>query len=112
MILIFATAFIIPFIVIEKFLIKKFDIKKKKGLYKHVNKVHIWLEVVLAIALITIAFFISEFKSYYVPIFLIVLYSFRAFIEWKFDKESKVYILSILSASAFLLLLILFKLLF
>lgn len=110
--LIFVTAFVIFLMVIEKFLIKKFDIKKKKGLYKHVNKVHIWLEIVLAIALITIAFFISEFKSYYLPIFLIALYSFRAFIEWKFEKESKVYILSMLSASAFLLLLIIFKLLF
>ncbi|KUO51935.1 MAG: hypothetical protein APF76_06775 [Desulfitibacter sp. BRH_c19] len=114
MIFIFLIAFLILVIVAEKIIINKFNIKKKKGLYKHVNKVHKWSEVVIIIALITMTFFSksSELRQYYLPIFFTVLFGFRAFIEWKFEKESKVYILSILNGSTVLLLLIILKLFF
>lgn len=93
-------AFIISMIVLEKIMINKFNIQKKKGLYKHVNEFHKWSEVALIIALIIIIFSNIELRRYFFPIFLVVLFGFRAFIEWKFEKESKVYILSILSGSA------------
>ena len=90
-------------IVLEKIIIKKFNIQKKKGLYRHVNEVHKWSEVALIITLITMCFLNSELRQYYFPIFTTVLFGFRAFIEWKLEKESRVYILSILSGSTVLL---------
>jgi len=93
-------AFIISMIVLEKIMINKFNIQKKKGLYKYVNEFHKWSEAALIIALIIIIFSNIELRRYFFPIFLVVLFGFRAFIEWKFEKESKVYILSILSGSA------------
>lgn len=112
MIFVFLIIIFIFFIFLEKIIINKFNIKKKKGLYKPVNKVHKWSEVALITVLISISFFIIELRQYFIPIFLPVVFGFRAFMEWKFEKESKGYILSILDGSVFLLIWIILNLFF
>ncbi len=108
----FLIAYLIFIIALEKIVIKKFNIKKKKGLYKPVNKVHKWSEIIFIIVILTIIFFVNELQHYFFPIFSTILFSFRAFMEWKFEKESKVFILSILSGSSALLVWIILVLFF
>ncbi|SCY55600.1 DUF4181 domain-containing protein [Alkaliphilus peptidifermentans] len=107
MIYIILTALLIFLTVIEKPIIKKFDIKNQKGFYKPVNKIHQWSEITLIISLIIIIYFISMLRQYFLPIFSTVVFGFRAFMEWKYEKNSKTYILSILNGSRFLVLIIL-----
>jgi len=98
---------------IEKIIINKFNIIKKKGLYKHINKVHQWSEGLLVIGIFLMVFSNSyELRLYYTLIGLTVLLGFRGFMEWKFEKESKTFLLNILSSIATLLLLIILKLFF
>ncbi|WP_041720569.1 DUF4181 domain-containing protein [Alkaliphilus metalliredigens] len=104
---IFISIFIF-WIVIEKIVINKLNIKKKKFLFQHVNKIHTWLEALLFILTLSMMFV----NEYYFFIGITAIFCFRIVIEWKFEKESKTYILSILNASICLLLLIMFKLFF
>lgn len=97
--------FSIFLVVIETIIINKFHIKRKKGLFNHFNEAHKWLEVLLTIGIL-LMFFINE---YYSLIGLTILFSFRAFMEWKFEKESKAYILNILYSSVCILFLIILK---
>ena len=101
MLYIFLFAFLIFWTVIKNMLINKYNIKKQKGIYKHLNKVHKWVEVVLIIAIILMSFI----NAYYSLIGLNVLLGFRAFMEWKFEKESKTYILGIVDTIVVLLVL-------
>lgn len=103
---IYLFAFLIFWALIEKIIINKFNIRKKKGRYKHVNEIHKWLEVLLIIGIL-LMFFVD---SYYSLVGLTVLLSFRAFMEWKFEKELKTYILNILNSSVCVLFLIILKL--
>ncbi len=104
--LIFVYAFLIFYYgVVERVIKNKLSIKKEKGLFKHFNKIHKWLEVLLIIGVLAV-FFIN---AYYPLIVLTVLFAFRAFMEWKFEKESKAYILNILNASVVLFVLIALK---
>lgn len=102
---IFLFGYIIFLTLIEKVIINKFNIRKKKGLFKHFNKFHKWAEILLITGIILVLF-IDAFYSF---VLLILLLSFRAFMEWKFEKESKTYILNILNSGEFLLLLIIIK---
>ena len=43
---------LICFGVLEKVIISKLSIKKEKGLFKHFNKTHKWLEVLLIIGIV------------------------------------------------------------
>lgn len=91
---------------------KKLNIKEQTCLYGHINKVHKrgeLLIVVVSILLLGILAFVENtppLKSHYFVASLTALYGFRALMEWKFEKSSKRYILSIL-ASTFLLVLFL-----
>ena len=87
---------------VEKFLKNKLNIGDPKGLFNHFNKFHKWIEVLIITGII-LSFFMN---ALYVFILFILLYAFRAFMEWKFDKGSMIYILNILYSSEFLLLLI------
>jgi uncharacterized membrane protein len=102
------TFLIVYYAVIEKIIINKLNIKKKKGLFKHFNKIHKWLEVLLIIGILAMIFV----DAYYCLIGLNVLFAFRSFMEWKFEKETKAYIPNILNTSVCLLLLIILKLFF
>ena len=85
---------------------KKLNIETKiLSRYKHVNKIHKKAEILLLIVSFVIIVLINpaSFGSHFVFIFLTLLSAFRAYMEWKFEKISKRYILSIFAASFFLI---------
>jgi len=119
-------AFMIFLVVIDKPILNKLNVERKrryghvnkfhlwseerKRRYVHVNKFHLWSEVLLFVLLTTIVYF-SGLRQYFLHILLSVLFSYRAFMEWKFAKESKAYIISILDGSRILLFVIVLTLL-
>ena len=105
MLYIFLFAFLIFWSVIKNMLVNKLNIKKQKGIYKHLNKIHKWVEIILIIAIILMLFI----NAYYSLIGLTVLLGFRTFMEWKFEKESKTYILGIVDTIVVLLVLMYLK---
>ncbi|EJS68868.1 DUF4181 domain-containing protein [Bacillus cereus] len=92
---------------LEQFLRKKLNMKKR-GLfgYKYVNSLHMKLEIVLFfIYFITCFTYInSENVGYVMFIFFGTLWTLRAWMEWKYDRESKEYILSIIGLVAFIIM--------
>ncbi len=84
---------------------------EKRGFfgYKHVNSLHVKLEIVLFII-----YFVSSMiyvtsnenaKCRVCPFhFFGTLWTLRAWMEWKFDRESKEYILSIIGLFAFVIM--------
>ncbi len=93
------------------YLKRKFNIKTSGFFYIHSNKIHKYGETFLLI-LILIVGGIALFRYsvpieppywYTIPFMLICI--FRAFMEWKFDKDAKKYILSLLEFMFLLILL-------
>lgn len=102
--LLFALAvYILILIIAEQMLIDKFNIKRENKFYKHVNKIHLWGEILIFIAIIAIFYFNSSIKKCFIPVLLTAVFGFRAFMEWKYDKDSKSYIMSIFSIIAVLI---------
>ncbi|MGE8079230.1 DUF4181 domain-containing protein [Peribacillus loiseleuriae] len=85
--------------VFEKVLIKKFNIKKEKGwrYNSHVNKIHKLGEwSILVVFLISIIYVNPQKLAYYILLpYYIVMISFRAFMEWKYQREKRKYILTL-----------------
>jgi hypothetical protein len=89
------------FFLVEKVLRKVFKVEKSKGIiYKPVNKSHKIGERVL-LALFFISLFLQIFYSTppmettnLLIIFFIILNGYRAFMEWKYQKESKEFIIT------------------
>ncbi|MDP7989181.1 DUF4181 domain-containing protein [Bacillus sp. MHSD_36] len=101
----------------DKYLRKKLDMPKSRFLgYKHVNSLHVKLEVGLFIIyLITSFIYIYKFENanigYAILIYLGVTWILRSWMEWKYDRESKEYIFSIIGLVSFMVMfLILFYL--
>lgn len=84
--------------------------------YKHVNSLHVKLEVGLFIIyLITSFIYIYKFNNtnigYAIMTYLGVTWILRSWMEWKYDRESKEYIFSIIGLVSFMVMfLILFYL--
>lgn len=101
---------IIVGIFLEKYLIKRYDIEKNKGLVvKYVNKYHMWGEyILLAIGIILIAAFAQRgrMRSDSILILIIIVHLFRIVIQWCYEREKKVYILTTLSIAMFSVLLV------
>ncbi|MGE7863548.1 DUF4181 domain-containing protein [Bacillus mobilis] len=101
----------------DKYLRKKLDMPKSRiwG-YKHVNSLHVKLEVGLFIIyLITSFIYIFKFENanigYAIIAYLWGTWILRAWMEWKYDRESKEYIFSIIGLVSFIVMsLILFYL--
>ncbi|MGN4422632.1 DUF4181 domain-containing protein [Bacillus cereus group sp. MYBK30-1] len=92
---------------LEKFLRKKLNMPERKfWIYKHVNSLHVKLEIGLFIIYL-IASFIYLYKvenynmGYAMFTYFGTLWILRAWMEWKYDRESKEYILSIIGLFAF-----------
>ncbi|WP_425415488.1 DUF4181 domain-containing protein [Peribacillus loiseleuriae] len=87
--------------VFEKVLIKKFSIQKEKGwLYTHANKQHKWGERAILsfffIALMYLVYVNSIHSSFFtLPPYFFILYSYRTFMEWKYQRGTRKYILTI-----------------
>ncbi len=96
-------------VLLDKLLRKSLKIETPKGrIYEHVNTFHKWGErLVITLFLIIVAYAsfsrepIIEIK-YIFFIFYLVLYSFRAWMEWKYTKNEKEYIITIYSIGLFL----------
>lgn len=96
---------VLIYAITRKFLQKHLCIKDS-FIYHRKNNLHLWLEVTVLIILF-IGFFIWGFVYmrpvefyYYFGLFSIFL-AFRTVFEWKFDKNSKRYIVSILDSVMF-----------
>ncbi|EJQ51369.1 Uncharacterized protein BWINRASL_02596 [Bacillus mycoides] len=88
---------------LEKLLRKKLNMPKRGFWgYKHVNSLHVKLEIGLFIIyLITSFIYLTTFENsnagYAFFTFFVTLWVLRAWMEWKYDRESKEYILSIIA---------------
>lgn len=106
----FSIVFLILFIVIERVVRKRANIEVKGFFYKHINRQHKWGEILIILLNILIYFpliFYSDMiEGYYMIIGIIVLYGFRAFMEWKYEKETKRYIISVMTSICLLIYLI------
>ena len=84
----------------EKILRKIANVKKRKGfIYKPLNERHKrWQRIIVVIYIIGLmihGFSSSEIDIYVLNIiFLTVLYLHRAFMEWKYDKDAREYIIT------------------
>ncbi|HFK1547974.1 TPA: DUF4181 domain-containing protein [Bacillus albus] len=92
----------------DKFLRKKLNMPNRGfwGYKKHVNSLHKKLEIgLLFIYLITSFIFLVKFESvtiaYVIFTYLGGTLVLRAWMEWKFDRESKEYIISIIGLFTF-----------
>lgn len=90
---------------LEQFLRRKLNMEKRGFIdYKYVNSLHVKLEIGLFI-IYFISCFISvnsENVGYVFFIFFGTLWTLRAWMEWKYDRESKEYILSTIGLFAFI----------
>ncbi|MFE4354361.1 DUF4181 domain-containing protein [Peribacillus butanolivorans] len=104
--IIFIIVLLIISTVFERWLKKKLKIKKSKwSLYKGVNKFQRWTEMAMIIAFLISVWFVDNPTSWLIGYFLISL-SFRAFMEWKYKREEKEYILTLCSIFIYLFVLV------
>ncbi|PDZ05605.1 hypothetical protein COE20_11830 [Bacillus cereus] len=95
---------------LDKYLRKKLDMSKSRFWgYKHVNSLHVKLEVGLFIIyLITSFIYIYKFENanigYAIITYLGVTWILRSWMEWKYDRESKEYIFSIIGLVSFIVM--------
>lgn len=109
-ILIYGIIAIIIGTIIETNIKKKYDIKREGVIYKCVNRIHLWIEISVA-SILFVIFLLNNDLHYFVPTFLILLNGIRSFMEWKYRKSSREYILYIFNLcffSVFLLGIMLF----
>jgi hypothetical protein len=103
-IIIFATTVVVIMLLLTFIVRKKLKIKTEPGLYKYINKTHKWGERVLFL-LFAITILIAYFGYYYVELYIFFVFFFvqsifRAFMEWKYEREDKEYIISLIGAGA------------
>ncbi|MED0940567.1 DUF4181 domain-containing protein [Bacillus mobilis] len=95
---------------LDKYLRKKLDMSKSRFWgYKYVNSLHVKLEVGLFIIyLITSFIYIYKFENanigYAIITYLGVTWILRSWMEWKYDRESKEYIFSIIGLVSFIVM--------
>ena len=96
---------------LEQFLRRKLNMPKKVlwGYNKHVNSLHKKLEIgLIFVYLITSFIYIYKLETtniaYVIFSYLGVSWILRAYMEWKYDRESKEYIISLFGLSSFILM--------
>lgn len=102
---------------LEKLLRKKWNIPRKSITERYVNDTHKWIERYMLIGyLIVSGILIFMFKNIYIRyligIYLLVLFIARAWMEWKYDRESREYKLEICNIVGFLFMIGLLEYLF
>ncbi|WP_445677916.1 DUF4181 domain-containing protein [Robertmurraya sp. FSL R5-0851] len=85
-----------------------FKIHQKKGKYVHLNKIHKVTEIVIISLILVFTFLFSFVFRYNVGVHyfigaLSVLFAFRGYMEWKYNKLEKQYIFSILTSITFII---------
>ncbi|MEC5424851.1 DUF4181 domain-containing protein [Virgibacillus sp. C22-A2] len=92
----------------QRWLGKRFGIKRSERLvYQHVNKMHKIVERLLIIGILLVMFlflfyFQGEDIGPLLATFFLTLFSVRAFIEWKFERTRKEYILTLNALAIFI----------
>lgn len=91
---------IIFLVVLENVVRKKLNIPKQTGWNsKYINKSHKWGTRAIIISYIIVTMICSFLNPIYISnlpiLFLITLYCFQSYMEWKFDKESREYVISL-----------------
>ncbi|WP_255260246.1 DUF4181 domain-containing protein [Bacillus cereus] len=100
---------IISIFVFEKIARKRLNIPKQKGWdNQYVNKTHKWGSRIIIFSYIVViaisAFLPNRILMGYVPLlFLITLYGFQSYMEWKHDKESREFLISLFAVAALLI---------
>ncbi|KAB2459877.1 DUF4181 domain-containing protein [Bacillus sp. CH126_4D] len=95
---------------LEQFLRRKLNMEKRGFFgYKHVNSLHVKLEIGLFIIyFVSSIIYVNSDENanigYAFFIFFATLWMLRAWMEWKYDRESKEYILSIIGLFAFMVM--------
>ncbi|PHB58470.1 polysugar degrading enzyme [Bacillus wiedmannii] len=96
---------------LEQFLRIKLNMEKRGFFgYKHVNSLHVKIEIgLIIIYIIGSCYYMFKFENskmaYVMFIYLGISSTLRAWMEWKYDRGSKEYILSITGMVAFILML-------
>ncbi|MDM5188681.1 DUF4181 domain-containing protein [Bacillus sp. DX4.1] len=102
----------------EKLVRKKLNIPRQNGfIYEHVNHVHKWGERIILLTYLVVSFIcIFSFNdinlAYLIWSYFFVLCLFRAWMEWKYERESKEYFISIGTLIVFVITVILLNFLF
>lgn len=92
---------------LEKLLRKKWNIPRKSITERYVNDAHKWMERYLFIVyLIVSGILIFTFENikvgYLIWTYLVILFIARAWMEWKYDRESREYKVEICNIIGFL----------
>ncbi|PEO17147.1 polysugar degrading enzyme [Bacillus wiedmannii] len=86
---------------LEQFLRIKLNVEKRGFFgYKHVNSLHVKIEIgLIIIYVISSCYYMFKFENakmaYVMFVYLGISLTLRAWMEWKYDRKSKEYILSI-----------------
>ncbi|MGH1256211.1 MULTISPECIES: DUF4181 domain-containing protein [Bacillus] len=103
---------IIFLFVLENIVRKRLNIPKQKGWNnKYVNKLHKWGNRIIIFSYIVVIIICSSLSNPlymgFLPfLFLITLYSFESYMEWKYDRESREFLMSLGGVVSLLMLLI------
>lgn len=98
----FALFFLFEWIM-QRYLRKKLQIEKTPwGIYKPMNNTQKWLERSLLMVHLILLWFIDDIFLLTI-LFFALLNSLRAFMEWKYEKEKKTFVLTLLAVFNILL---------
>jgi hypothetical protein len=103
-VLLFLALLTIIWAVVSRKIRDKLNIEKRTGLYRHINRYQLSGEVYIFIIMFLFLFFIGPLQPHYIFLGLIIpLGSYRTFMEWKYDKASKQFVLSLFNTAIFLI---------
>lgn len=110
-VLIFIALILVVLLITTRIIKRNYQIKEGHGLYKHVNRFHIWLEIIIIILMVVLFFLLTfvfdhRLKAHYFLGGIAILFAFRGIMEWKNIKETKQYLLTFLNSSLLLILFI------
>ncbi|WP_411334753.1 DUF4181 domain-containing protein [Metabacillus indicus] len=88
----------------ENLLRRKLDIPKTKGLiYRGVSTLHRWTERIMLLIYI-ICLMIFDFSMGLFLAFIILFFAFRTYMEWRYEREKKEYLITMHFVTVFPLL--------
>ncbi|MCM3356538.1 DUF4181 domain-containing protein [Psychrobacillus sp. MER TA 171] len=87
--------------VLQYFLRRKYNITTPDRFFKFVNNTHKWIEIflfVLVIIIIGLFWFVQHWVWVYLLITIgVVLLSLRAYVEYKYEREERQYIITLVN---------------
>lgn len=113
----FLVVIFITLLFLEKLLRRKWDIPRKSATERYVNDTHKWMNRYMFIGYILVSgiliFMVENLNiAYLILIYFVILCSANAWMEWKYDRESKEYKVEIYNLIAFVVFIALLEYLF